>query len=76
MLEPRIFKGARDFLPDEMILREEILNIMRTVFQIYGFEPIETQAIEYLNVPFSRVTAMNRDLPKKNSKWFGHIHRT
>jgi len=97
-IEPRIFKGTRDFLPDEMIHREEIQKVMRTVFQKYGFEPIETPAIEYLNVltgkygedadrliyrlnyktgtkdeaalhydltvPFSRVIAMNRDLPK------------
>lgn len=97
-IEPRIFKGTRDFLPDEMIHREEIQKVMRSVFQKYGFEPIETPAIEYLNiltgkygedadrliyrlnykmgtkdeaalhydltVPFSRVIAMNRDLPK------------
>jgi len=49
-IEPRIFKGTRDFLPDQMIHREEILKIMRSVFQKYGFEPIETPAIEYLNV--------------------------
>ena len=49
-IEPRIFKGARDFLPDEMIHREDIIKQMRAVFQKYGFEPIETPAIEYLNV--------------------------
>src|ERR1051326_2152469 len=49
-ITPRIFKGTRDFLPDEMIHREEILQVMRSVFQKYGFEPIETPAIEYLNV--------------------------
>ncbi len=49
-IQPRIFKGTRDFLPDEMIHREEVQKIMRAVFQKYGFEPIETPAIEYLNV--------------------------
>ncbi len=49
-IETRIFKGSRDFLPDEMIHREEILKIMRSVFQKYGFEPIETPAIEYLDL--------------------------
>jgi histidyl-tRNA synthetase len=49
-IEPRIFKGTRDFLPDEMIHREEIQKVMRAVFQKYGFEPIETPAIEYLEV--------------------------
>jgi len=50
MITPRIFKGTRDFLPDEMIHREEIQKVMRAVFQKYGFEPIETPAIEYLSV--------------------------
>lgn len=49
-IEPRIFKGTRDFLPDEMIHREEIQKTMRAVFQKYGFEPMETPAIEYLEV--------------------------
>jgi len=49
-IKPRIFKGTRDFLPDEMIHREVITEVMRSVFQKYGFEPIETPAIEYLNV--------------------------
>jgi histidyl-tRNA synthetase len=49
-IEPRIFKGTRDFLPGEMIHREEIMQTMRTVFRKYGFEPIETPAIEYLEV--------------------------
>jgi histidyl-tRNA synthetase len=49
-IQPRIFKGARDFLPEKMIPREEILKTMRAAFQKYGFEPIETPAIEYLEV--------------------------
>lgn len=49
-IKPRIFKGTRDFLPEQMIHREEILKVMRSVFQKFGFEPLETPAIEYLNV--------------------------
>lgn len=49
-IEPRIFKGARDFLPEQMLHRENILAVMRTVFKKYGFSPIETPAIEYLEV--------------------------
>jgi len=49
-IKPRLFKGARDFLPEQMIHRENILATMRAVFQKYGFEPIETPAIEYLEV--------------------------
>ncbi len=49
-IQPRVFKGARDFLPSEMIHRERITNIMRNVFKKYGYAPMETPAIEYLNV--------------------------
>jgi histidyl-tRNA synthetase len=96
-IAPRVFKGARDFLPEQMLHRERITGVMREVFKKYGFAPIETPAIEYLDVltgkygedadrliyklnyktgekdeaalhydltvPFSRVVAMNPDLP-------------
>ncbi len=47
---PRVFKGARDFLPEQMLHRERIMQIMRTTFKKYGFAPLETPAIEYLDV--------------------------
>lgn len=96
-IAPRVFKGARDFLPEQMLHRERITDVMRSVFKKYGFAPLETPAIEYLDVltgkygedadrliyrldyktgskdaaalhydltvPFSRVVAMNPDLP-------------
>ncbi|MCC7429317.1 histidine--tRNA ligase [bacterium] len=49
-IEPRIFKGTRDYLPEEMIKREEILETIKKVFQKFGFSPLETPAIEYLSV--------------------------
>lgn len=45
-IEPRIFKGARDFLPPQMVRRNYVINIIKTVFEKYGFEPLETPAIE------------------------------
>lgn len=49
-IAPRVFKGARDFLPEQMLHRERITEVMRTVFRKYGFAPLETPAIEYLDV--------------------------
>jgi len=49
-IEPRIFKGARDFLPDQMLHRERILDKMKAIFRNYGYSPMETPAIEYLDV--------------------------
>lgn len=50
MIQPRIFKGARDFLPEQMIHRERIVDTMRKVFRKYGYAPVETPAIEYLDI--------------------------
>jgi histidyl-tRNA synthetase len=48
--KPSIPKGTRDFGPDKMIRRGFIFDTIRSVFQKYGFLPIETPAIENLAV--------------------------
>ncbi|OIP98398.1 histidine--tRNA ligase [Candidatus Wirthbacteria bacterium CG2_30_54_11] len=48
MIEPRILKGFRDFPPREAIARQYARDIIRRTFESYGFDPIETPAIEYL----------------------------
>lgn len=40
-------KGFRDFLPQEAKKREYVINILKMVFTSYGFEPLETPALEY-----------------------------
>ncbi|MFH1331838.1 MAG: histidine--tRNA ligase [archaeon] len=39
-------KGTRDFLPEEDIVREEIIGILKKTFENFGFSPIETPIIE------------------------------
>jgi len=39
-------KGTRDFLPEEMILRQQVLETIRKVFETFGFQPLETSALE------------------------------
>jgi len=41
-------KGMRDFLPDEAMVREEVRDKIVNVYQKYGFVPMETPALEYL----------------------------
>jgi len=41
-------KGTRDFSPKEMVRRNYIFNTIKTVFQNYGYLPIETPAMENL----------------------------
>jgi len=39
-------KGTRDFLPEEMIRREFVINKIKKVFVNYGFDPLETPIFE------------------------------
>ncbi len=47
--KPSIPKGTRDFGPFEMSRRNYIFNIIRSVFEKYGYQPIETPAMENLS---------------------------
>lgn len=46
--KPNIPKGMRDFSPVEMAKRNYIFNTIREVYALYGFEQIETPAMETL----------------------------
>lgn len=39
-------KGTRDFLPEEALIRQTIINKMKSVFERFGFLPLETPALE------------------------------
>ena len=50
MIEPRTLKGFRDFLPKEARKRQYVIDTLRKVFESYGFEPLETPALEYAEI--------------------------
>lgn len=45
-IKPRILRGTRDFLPQTMLLRQHVTGVIRSAFERFGFEPLETPAIE------------------------------
>lgn len=45
-MKPSIPKGTRDFSPEEMVKRNYIFDTIRSVYQLYGYLPIETPAME------------------------------
>ena len=47
--KPSIPKGTRDFSPAEMVRRNYIFDTIKNVFRLYGFQPIETPAMENLS---------------------------
>ncbi len=42
-------KGMRDFLPKDMMVREEVFQTIRETFREFGYVPLETPALEYLS---------------------------
>ena len=49
-IKPSLAKGTRDFGPDEMEIREYVMNIFKDVFNLYGFRSIQTPSIENTEV--------------------------
>jgi len=50
MIQPRTLKGFRDHLPAQALAREQLLEVARRIYRSYGFAPIDTPALEYLEV--------------------------
>ena len=42
-------RGMRDFLPDDVRRRQFVIGVIADVYQKYGFEPLETPAVENLD---------------------------
>ena len=49
-IQPRLFKGTRDLLPEEMLPRQEMLATMTRIFESFGFAPVETPVMEFLDI--------------------------
>ena len=42
-------RGTRDFLPDTVRQRAHVFGVIRDVYESYGFEPLDTPALERLD---------------------------
>jgi histidyl-tRNA synthetase len=50
IIEPKILKGFRDFLPEAEITRRTLVERIEASFRSYGFVPIDTPALEYAEI--------------------------
>lgn len=50
MIKAQTLKGFRDFLPGDARKRQYVINKLKRVFESFGFEPLETPALEYEEV--------------------------
>ena len=46
-MKPQALRGFRDYLPEEMLAKERLLDEVRRVFESHGYPPIATPALEY-----------------------------
>ncbi|HEX6084860.1 MAG TPA: histidine--tRNA ligase [Thermoanaerobaculia bacterium] len=49
-VQPRLSRGFRDLLPDQMLARQQMIDTIRGVYENYGFVPLSTPAVEFLDV--------------------------
>lgn len=50
LIDPRVLKGFRDFLPEQERERQGIEATLAKTFESYGFVPIDTPALEYTEI--------------------------
>ena len=49
-IKPRIYSGLRDRLPEQMNYRGFVVSKLQSLFEKYGFEPLETPAMEFYDI--------------------------
>jgi histidyl-tRNA synthetase len=50
IIEPKILRGFRDFLPENENVRKTVISKLEKVFTLCGFLPIDTPALEYVEI--------------------------
>jgi histidyl-tRNA synthetase len=50
LIEPKILKGFRDFLPSQEMIRRNLTEKIEATFRSFGFVPIDTPALEYAEI--------------------------
>jgi histidyl-tRNA synthetase len=50
LIEPRVLKGFRDFLPSQELARRSMIEKIEKSFRSFGFVPIDTPVLEYAEI--------------------------
>ncbi|HRY56480.1 MAG TPA: ATP phosphoribosyltransferase regulatory subunit, partial [Spirochaetia bacterium] len=50
IIEPRVLKGFRDYLPEAEIERRGLVEKLELAFRSFGFVPIDTPCLEYAEI--------------------------
>ena len=52
--ELRLLKGTNDSLPEDQILGQQIIETLRSTFEIYGFSPVDTPVLAFFDILASK----------------------
>ncbi|MBF6589690.1 MAG: histidine--tRNA ligase family protein, partial [Ktedonobacterales bacterium] len=61
-IPPAPVKGTRDYLPRDLMRRNRVFALLRETFERYGYEPLETPAVEHTTVLESKYGAEGEQL--------------
>jgi len=70
-------RGTRDFLPTEAIARQKLIKKIRIIFEVFGYDPIDTPALERLDILTSKYaggTEIIKEIYKlqdQGGRWLG-----
>src|SRR5689334_20304245 len=67
-------RGTRDFLPDDIRRRQHVIDVIRDVYEHYGFEPLETPAFENIETLLGKYGEEGNKLIFKILKRGEHEH--
>lgn len=71
----KILKGFRDFLPADLVVKNYVINTLVNTFQAFGFQPLETPALEYLSTLIGKSGADTEKLiyafKDRGNRWVG-----
>lgn len=48
-MKPSLLKGTRDFLPEQVVKRNYLFKVIKSVFENFAYVPIETPSFEALS---------------------------
>src|SRR5438552_14429553 len=65
-------RGMRDFLPDDVRRRQYVIDVVRDVYERYGFEPLETPALENIETLLGKYGEESNKLIFKILRRGGH----
>lgn len=60
LISPRLLSGFRDYSPGSVRIREQMMAKIARVFELFGFDPLDTSTVEFLEILTGRMPGWDR----------------